>query len=100
GKTPGLILATEKLDGISVDLQYDNGKLIQGSTRGDGETGENITRNVRRMKGAVPTINNNGLINIRGEIVIKHSDLDKFPDITNARNGASGAAKRISGDGV
>lgn len=91
---------TEKLDGISVSLRYVDGALVRAATRGDGETGEDITRNVVRMKGVVRAIK--GFTgHVRGEIVLRRSDLAAhFPDYSNPRNAAAGVAKRLDGVGV
>jgi DNA ligase (NAD+) len=85
---------TEKLDGISIHLQYKDGQFVRAITRGDGTTGEVITPNVRKMKGVVHEIPGfSG--SIRGEIILLKSDLIKhFPGYANTRNTASGISKR------
>lgn len=90
------VVVSEKLDGISISLKYDKGKLVQAVTRGDGETGEDITRNVLLMKGVVKDARDlTGYV--RGEIVLKRSDHKKHvPEYKNPRNAASGIAKRES----
>ena len=89
---------TEKLDGISLSLRYKAGKLVQALTRGDGTTGEDITRNVKLMKGAQPGHLPSGWDGyVRGEIVCLKSDHTKhFKGDSNPRNTASGTAKRQS----
>jgi DNA ligase (NAD+) len=89
-------VVSEKLDGISISLRYEEGKLIQAVTRGDGITGEDITRNVLLMKGAVQDARDlTGFV--RGEIVLRKSDHKKHvPEYKNPRNAASGIAKRES----
>jgi len=99
---PGATLfITEKLDGISVQLEYTDGKLARASTRGDGLIGEDITANVRRMKGVKETLPKKVACTIRGEIVLLKSDLEKQfnNDYANTRNAASGIAKRYDGRG-
>ena len=98
GKRTGLVVSV-KCDGASVSLKYSNGVLVQALTRGDGDVGEDITRNVKRMKGIVHTIN--GFTgHLRGEIVLLHSDWKKhFPTKANPRNAAVGTAKREDGVG-
>jgi DNA ligase (NAD+) len=93
------MIVSDKCDGISIALYYTDGKLTQAVTRGDGEVGEDITRNVVKMKGVVPTIPKfDGFI--RGEIVLRKSDWQKhFPTYANPRNAASGIAKRLDGTG-
>jgi len=93
----------EKLDGISLDLEYEQGKLIRAITRGDGLEGEEITQNVRKMQNVKEKIEGfNG--NLRGEILLTS---DKFNEINNEilneggkelknlRNAASGVSKRL-----
>lgn len=94
----GYLFWTEKLDGISIHLRYEGG-FIQAITRGDGMTGEDITPNVRRMKGLVQEVPGfSG--SIRGEIVLFKSDFAKhFPDKANTRNTAAGVSKRYDGKG-
>lgn len=93
------ILVTEKLDGISVSLRYENGFLQVASTRGFDDVGEDITRNVRKMKGVLSQLSSNFTGHIRGEIILRKSDFNNFPDMANTRNAASGIAKRTSGEG-
>src|SRR5579883_1550626 len=59
-----------KLDGASVEVVYDRGRLVQASTRGDGETGEDITVNVRTIRSVPLRIEHQGRLTIRGEVVI------------------------------
>jgi DNA ligase (NAD+) len=92
------LVVTEKLDGISILLTYEEGKLVRAETRGDGEVGEDITRNVRIMQGVQPMIPYEGTIWIRGEVVCRKSDFAAhFQGESNPRNTASGTAKRQSG---
>ena len=91
-----------KLDGASVEVVYENGKLVQASTRGDGETGEDITQNVRTMRTVPLTIPYDGKLTLRGEIVIYRKDLEKFnaerekdglEPFMNPRNAAAGSIR-------
>lgn len=92
---------SDKLDGLSLSLQYENGSIIQGLSRGDGDEGEDITRNAKKMKGVPHNLPHNFTGFIRGEIVLKRSDWKAyFPELANPRNGASGLAKRIDGIGT
>lgn len=99
------VVVSEKLDGISIALRYEGRKLVRGVTRGDGVTGEDITRNVMMMQGAVkmlPSKWSDGtpvpdLVFVRGEIICRKSDFGKhFKGESNPRNTASGTAKRQS----
>lgn len=93
-------LGTEKLDGISVSLVYENGALTQASTRGDGNIGEDITVNVVKMHGVPKYLRSSFTGNIRGEIILKKSLHKKyFLDYANSRNAASGIARRYDGNG-
>lgn len=95
----------EKLDGISVDLEYAEGKLIKAITRGNGIIGEDIYNNVKLMKNVKLNINNfTG--SLRGEIVLFNSDFEKLNEVmrskgnkefSNPRNAASGIAKKFDG---
>ena len=98
------LCVTEKADGISLGMKFVNRKLVQALTRGDGETGEDITRNVLLMQGAVkmlpPTMGGQPTPNtvyVRAEIVCTHSDFKaQFVGESNPRNTAAGTAKRQS----
>ncbi len=93
-------LITEKLDGISISLRYENGTLMQAVTRGDGVTGEDIVANVRRMRGIPQTLGTQESLILRGEIVLLKDDHKKhFSDKANPRNAAAGTAKRFDGQG-
>jgi DNA ligase (NAD+) len=95
----GSFLVTEKLDGISVSIRYEQGRLVQALTRGDGTIGEDITSNVLCMK-CVPSEIDAGDLLVRGEIVLLKDDHKTyFPDKANPRNAASGTAKRLDGVG-
>lgn len=97
-KLPGPYLLQHKLDGISIKLIYENGKLIKAVTRGKNDVGEVITKNVLKMGGIPSTIKYNGDLVVRGEIVLFHSKFDRVGG-KNPRNAAGGAAKRLDGVG-
>lgn len=98
---PGMeLLVTEKLDGMSIHVEYEKGKYKRAVTRGDGVTGEDITRNVAKMKGVPAKLDEKFTGAIRGEVIITKSDhAAHFPHYANTRNGASGTAKRLDGTG-
>jgi DNA ligase (NAD+) len=84
------LTAEPKIDGLSISLTYEKGRLVQAATRGDGAEGENVTPNVmtigqvpRRLSGrSVPD-----LIEVRGEIYLRHDEFEKL----NAEQAAAGA---------
>ncbi|MEL6186758.1 MAG: NAD-dependent DNA ligase LigA, partial [Myxococcota bacterium] len=95
---------TEKLDGISIELLYDGGALEAAITRGDGVIGERITPNVARMRGVPRALAHRGRISVRGEIILRKSDVPayeklkkkadpKFDRVKSLRNTASGVAR-------
>ncbi len=93
-----------KLDGASVEVVYEGGHLVQASTRGDGETGEEITQNVRTIRGVPLSIPHTGKVTIRGEVLIFRKDLVKFnagreaeglEPFANPRNAAAGAVRML-----
>ena len=76
------VYAEPKYDGLSLNLFYKEGELVKATTRGDGETGENVTANIPYIKGIPLNIPYQGKIEIRGEVVIMKED---FPIINEAR---------------
>jgi len=95
------LCVTDKLDGISVSVDYEDGKLVRAVARGDGLEGEDITPNVARMKGVRQELDTPMTITLRGEIVILKADFREHfqDDYANTRNGASGIARRYDGKG-
>lgn len=94
-----LYCTSEKLDGLSVSLKYENGNLVQALTRGDGFEGDDITQNVLKM-GTHTALRYPLTGFLRGEIILlKSVKRQHFPDFANERNGAVGLIKRINGDG-
>lgn len=94
------LFVTEKLDGLSLAVTYENGKLVDAITRGDGQVGERILSNARRMKGVPEKLKQAVSVTVRGEIILKLSDMKKaFPGAANPRNQASGTSKRFDGQG-
>jgi DNA ligase (NAD+) len=93
-----------KLDGASVEVVYEHGRLVQASTRGDGETGEDITQNVRTIRSVPLTVAHKGKLTLRGEVVIYRRDLDALnadreaqglEPFANPRNAAAGAVRML-----
>src|SRR5579885_163589 len=97
----GKLLVTEKLDGLSIEVVYEDGELVQAITRGDGDVGEDVTVNVVRMGGVKSHLDEKFTGSLRGEIIMKKSiHKAHFPDKANPRNAASGTCKRLDGVGV
>lgn len=91
---------SKKCDGISIELNYVEGKLTSGITRGSGMIGDLVTPNVLKMKGVPTQITKYFTGAIRGEILLFRADKEKyFPEMKNCRNAASGLAKRLDGVG-
>ena len=98
-----------KLDGVSVSLSYKNGNFVQGLTRGDGITGDDITENLKTINTIPLKIKNHLNFDIRGEVVIEKSDFEKLNQdrfsmgqqpYMNPRNTASGSIKLIKSEEV
>lgn len=101
--------AEPKLDGLAVELTYENGVLVLATTRGDGYTGEVITQNIRTIKSVPLRLMDNkttvpDFIEVRGEVIIRHKDfemlnqrrLDKGePVFANPRNAAAGSLRQL-----
>ena len=100
-------MAEPKLDGIGVELIYQDGVFLKGLTRGDGFEGEDITQNIRTIK-SVPLrlIGKNfpGLLEVRGEVFIKKTDFKKLNEnqinkglqiFANPRNAAAGSLRQL-----
>jgi len=92
------LVVQEKLDGISISLVYEKGKLVSATTRGDGHKGEEIIRNIERIKNLPKEIEFQDKLAVRGEIILKHSVFEKYNlPFKNARNATAGIAKRFDG---
>jgi len=100
-------VAEPKLDGLSVELVYENGIFTLGSTRGDGITGEDVTANLRTVKSIPLKLVGQKIprrIEVRGEIFIKRSDFDLLNErretegeepFANPRNAAAGSLRQL-----
>ncbi|HEU5072871.1 MAG TPA: NAD-dependent DNA ligase LigA [Polyangiaceae bacterium] len=93
-----------KLDGASVELLYRGGVFVEGSTRGDGKTGELITENLRTIRSLPTRIEYEGALTLRAEVVIFRRDLEAInearaargePRFANPRNAASGSLRML-----
>ncbi len=97
-----------KLDGLAVELIYENGKFFKGSTRGDGHVGEDITENLKTIK-AIPLYLNDdytipSILEVRGEVFINHTDFENLNKkrmesreslFANPRNCAAGSLRQL-----
>ena len=89
-----------KLDGASLELQYEKGRLKMAITRGDGMIGDEITGNALRMAGVMPEIAKNFSGGVRGEVVMTHKVWTaKYSGKANCRNAANGIMRRKDGTG-
>ncbi len=91
-----------KLDGLSLEIEYNHGQIVDAITRGDGLTGDVITQNAIKMKGFIKKIDPDFSGSIRGEIVVFEKDFKEINDLTqgaytNPRNAASGISQRLDG---
>ncbi len=93
-----------KIDGLSVSLLYQNGRLVRAATRGDGRQGEDISANFRFVSGAPTTIPYKENIEIRGEVYMKISDFQVLNAdqakrnqalFSNPRNAAAGSLRQL-----
>lgn len=89
-----------KFDGLTINLTYDNGKLVNAATRGTGTIGEEILSQVKTIKTIPLSIPYKGLIEVSGEGVMPLSQLKKYNEIhdeklKNARNAAAGALRNL-----
>lgn len=95
-----------KFDGLAMSLRYEHGVLVQAATRGDGETGEDVTQNVRtigqiplRLRGEAPPV-----LEVRGEVYMRRDDFEQLNErqrergdktFVNPRNTAAGAIRQL-----
>lgn len=89
-----------KFDGLTMCLTYDKGKFVRATTRGNGVEGEDVTAQCLTVKSVPLTIKYQGLLEVRGEAVIRLSTLEKYNQtakekLKNARNAAAGAVRNL-----
>ncbi|WP_296749994.1 NAD-dependent DNA ligase LigA [Thiobacillus sp.] len=96
-----------KFDGLAINLRYEFGVLVQAATRGDGETGEDVTQNILtvhaiplRLNTAAPPV----VLEVRGEAFMRRDDFEHYnakqreagkPTLVNPRNGAAGSIRQL-----
>ncbi len=96
----GSYLVQYKLDGASLELQYESGRLARAVTRGDGLIGDDITVNARRMQAVPDRLPLPFSGGVRGEVMMSRAvHAEKYRDKANCRNAANGIMKRKDGAG-
>ena len=105
-ETPLAMTAEAKIDGLSIALRYEGGRMVQAATRGDGHEGENVTRNIstvesvpKHLPGPAPDV-----LEVRGEIYMAHGEFQRLNAereregvqlYANPRNSAAGSVRQI-----
>lgn len=96
-----------KFDGLAMSVRYENGLLVRAATRGDGETGEDVTENVRTVRQIPLRLNTPeppAVLEVRGEVYMKRVDFERFnaralaageKTLVNPRNGAAGGVRQL-----
>lgn len=99
-------VAEPKFDGLAMSLRYENGRLVQAATRGDGEVGEDVTHNIRTIRQIPLTLPDGvpSLLEVRGEVYMRRADFDALNErqreqggktFVNPRNAAAGAVRQL-----
>ena len=96
-----------KFDGLAMNLRYERGVLGQAATRGDGETGEDVTQNIRTVRAIPLRLNTESppaVLEVRGEVFMRRDDFERYnerqreagkPTLVNPRNGAAGSIRQL-----
>ncbi|HET8940976.1 MAG TPA: NAD-dependent DNA ligase LigA [Rudaea sp.] len=109
-KISGPMFSVEpKFDGLAISLRYENGNFVRGATRGDGETGEDVSANLRTIKSIPLRLRGNDvphLLEVRGEVYMPRAAFEKYNEaarnsegrikpLVNPRNGAAGSLRQL-----
>jgi DNA ligase (NAD+) len=100
------VVIEPKVDGVAVSLIYENGRLLQAATRGDGNVGDNITQNIRTIRSVPERLRDTAqkLLEVRGEVYMDRKGFEKLNDerkkqglplFANPRNAAAGSLKQL-----
>lgn len=101
---PWTYLIEHKLDGLAIEIRYKNGDLIMGSTRGDGETGEDVTQNIKTISSLPHRLKKKKTIEVRGEVFLEKEDFQRLNKerqregeslFANPRNAAAGSLRQL-----
>lgn len=99
--------AEPKLDGLAISLRYEHGRFVQGATRGDGATGEDVTANLRTLKAIPLQLRGSGwpeTLEVRGEVYMPLAAFHRYNEharahggkvLANPRNGAAGSLRQL-----
>ena len=88
-----------KMDGLTISLTYEDGRLIRAETRGDGRIGEDVTHNAKVIENIPQTIPNKSKIIIDGEIICRRDNFEEFKEkYKNPRNFAAGSIRLLSAE--
>ena len=102
-----LFSAEPKLDGLAISLRYEDGRFVQGATRGDGATGEDVTANLRTVKAVPLHLRGEGwprVLEVRGEVYMPLAAFKRYNEralaeggkvLANPRNGAAGSLRQL-----